>query len=392
MIEDNRPLDFLPLVQRQLFALIRLACGLPIDACLNVCKIDWQALYQEAEKQSLVGICWSGIERLPKDRLPDMDMLMEWLGQAEYIKTRNAEINKRAVELQSRVKSQGLKSSVLKGCGVAQLYDSGSSSSRSSNGLSQLRTSGDIDLWIDGSREEILKFAESQGKIERIVYHNVEVEVFPDVAVELHFTPSWLCNYFRNRQMQKWFNESFDECYENKVRLPNAGEVSVPTLRFNRVFILQHIYRHLFGDGIGLRQLLDYYFVLVKSQESDGERFWAQEKIETMEVLRQLGMAKFTSATMWVLEHVFGLPDDYKLCPANEKEGRFLLSEIMQAGNFGHYDERIVHPENENKLHSFFRITKQNLRFIKHYPNEVLWNPVFRAWHYLWRKYKGYKV
>ena len=36
----------------------------------------------------------------------------------------------------------------------------------------------------------------------------------------------------------------------------------IPTVEFNIIFQLTHIYSHLMNEGIGLRQLLDYYYVL----------------------------------------------------------------------------------------------------------------------------------
>lgn len=76
---------------------------------------------------------------------------------------------------------------------------------------------------------------------------------------------------------------------------------------------------------------MNYYFVLRQG-------FTEEERNTTMHTLHSLGMKRFTSAVMWVLQAVFGLEDKYLLTPPNEKEGRFLLNEIMRSGNFGQYD------------------------------------------------------
>ena len=44
--------------------------------------------------------------------------------------------------------------------------------------------------------------------------------------------------------------------------LGEQGEIAIPTVEFNLIFQLTHIYAHLMNEGIGLRQLLDYYYVL----------------------------------------------------------------------------------------------------------------------------------
>ena len=157
-----------------------------------------------------------------------------------------------------------------------------------------------------------------------------------------------------------------------------ASIIPTPTLAFNRVYILVHIYRHLFHEGIGLRQLLDYYFVLHQG-------FTEEERTETMRTLRSLRMQRFTAAVMWVLQEVFAMDDRYLLTDPNEVEGRFLLSEIMLAGNFGHYDERIKRSAKVTEWGLFCRRVGRNLRFLRSYPSEVLWSPFFKLWHAVFR-------
>lgn len=78
--------------------------------------------------------------------------------------------------------------------------------------------------------------------------------------MEAHFRPLFLDSPLRNHRLQGWFqlNEQFG------VHDAKIGDCVIPTpiVSFNAVYQLCHIYRHLFDEGIGLRQLLDYYFVL----------------------------------------------------------------------------------------------------------------------------------
>ena len=81
---------------------------------------------------------------------------------------------------------------------------------------------------------------------------------------------------------------------------------------------------------------------------------------------------------MWVLGDVFGMERDLMIIAPNEKEGRFLLSEIEQAGNFGHRIDR-----NVKKLLGLFLLhTKRNLHIQTHDLSETLWNPLFKLWHW----------
>ena len=144
------------------------------------------------------------------------------------------------------------------------------------------------------------------------------------------------------------------------------------------MYILVHIYRHLFAEGVGLRQLLDYYFVLQQG-------FTEVEREETLRTLRSLGMMRFTRAVMWVLQEVYGMPDRYLLTSPDEEEGEFLLDEIMLAGNFGKHDERMQRAEGEGAFRWGLRKVLRNFRFVRSYPSEVLWSPLFKVWHLFWR-------
>lgn len=357
------------------FELIKVAIG-NLEALSRVPTDDeWKEMFVFSIKQTLVGVMFSGIEKLPKEQRPPRRLLLTWLVQTDTIRDRNKELRESVLKVVKAFEKDGRRSVLLKGQGLALLYPS-----------PERRMPGDIDLWVEGRRDDIVRLLRQKGENGPVVYHNMPYRLFDNVTLEVHFTPSWMNNYFTNRVLQRFFADQQEVQFQNRVAL-DGGDVfvSIPTDAFNRVFILQHIYRHLFGSGIGLRQLMDYYFVLQRGCTD-------AEKAETLLMLRRLHMLKFTAGIMYVLGYVLGLKEEKMLVAPNVKEGQFLLSEILRAGNFGHYDDRIKIPENENKLHSFFRITKQNMRLLKHYPEETLWNPLYRAWHYCWRKYKGYPI
>ena len=101
--------------------------------------------------------------------------------------------------------------------------------------------------------------------------------------------------------------------------------------------------------------------------------------------LKHLGLWKFAGAVMFVMKMVFGLSEDRMIAPMDEKEGRFLLDEIMRGGNFGQYDDRMGSKVDESKIHRYFRMNLRNLRFVKHYPTEAGCEPVFRTWFAGWK-------
>ena len=334
---------------------------------------EWRAAFGEACRQTLAGVLYAAVERLPKEQRPPKDVLLAWYALAEQVKRENRRINKEAAELTDRFRRQGRRSAVLKGQGVALLYPE-----------PLLRMPGDIDIWVEGGRKAVLEWLRPQCSIGEVVYHHADTGLLEKTGVEVHFTPSWDYNYFRNRTIQGFFRDEAEAQFAHRVELPEgAGETAVPTPAFNRVYLLLHIYRHLFDEGIGLRQMLDYYYCL-RQPATDSE------KEDTRRQLRRFGLTRFASAVMYVEQRVFGLQDGFLPVPPDEEEGRFLLDEIMAAGNFGHHDARNSHAVGEGAAGRFMRRTRRNLRFVRHYPGEALWTAPFKVWHWLWRLGHGY--
>lgn len=356
------------------YELIRVAVGSRETLSRIPTSGEWSDLFAVSQKQSLVGIAFKGLTKLYSSNpelvvnLP-VELKMNWMAMTLDIQRGNSLILERARELSRRFAEDGYRSTVLKGVGVSTYYPDPS-----------LRQGGDIDLWVDAPRGELVSYLRSKHKVKSVVVHHADVEIFPDVDTEIHFWPSYTYNPFRWLKYRSFFEACKEECF---VR--NGDDYCSPSLRFNSVYLLMHIFRHIFNEGIGLRQLLDYYYLLRKLSRSD--RAWA------METLHGMGLGKFTAAVMWVIGEVF-LPspqfptetdgDDFLLCSPDEKAGRFLLDEIEIAGNFGKWDERIHRGEGSvgrivgilGRLATFFSIS----------PSEVLWAPVWKAWHWCWRK------
>lgn len=334
---------------------------------------QWRAIYQMAVKQTLVGVMFTAIERLPEEQRPPKELLLQWYMMKERIVKMNRLLNQRAVETERFFEQEGFKTCILKGQGVATLYP---------NPL--LRVSGDIDIWLSGGRKQIYNFARGKVGLQGLTYQHIHYPLHKDVEVEVHVTPGHLFAPIENRKLQRYFEACADEQFQHKVELPEGvGAISVPTDEFNRVYVLLHIYGHLFGEGIGLRQVLDYYYVLRQPAT-------VESKVRTVELLNRLKMRRFAGAMMWVMQEVFGLEDEYLLVAPDAKEGRFLLDEIMQAGNFGKYDARIDRKNHHRLLPRVWNSMKRNWKFLLHYPHEMIWDVPFRVWQYGWsRTVKG---
>ena len=375
--------------QKIFFDFLRFCIGSAKEIPGSLKEVDWKELYAIAKKQALLGVLFYGIRRLPKELAPEQKLLMQWMVMAEQIRKQNIRLFLDSVKVCQNFENEGFANCILKGQGNALLYPD-----------PYMRTPGDIDLYLSGGRRKIMKYVDQVCPTQVMRYHHVDFPVMK-TAIEVHFTPSYMFFPVHNSRMQKWFKKVMDLQCSNVVTLPDGyGEITVPTMSFNVIYILSHLYRHVFTEGIGLRQLLDYYFVLVKwhtdlTNLTDSNKSLPQmTQINTdLDALRHelkyLGLWKFAQAVMFVMKEVFGLSEDRMIAPMDEREGRFLLDEIMRGGNFGQFDDRMGNKVDESKIHRYFRMNLRNLRFVKHYPTEALYEPVFRTWFAGWKKIHG---
>lgn len=348
------------------FELIRFSIDANATIPMDINKDDWSILYETARKHALVGVCASGIERMSEGMRPPRNIALRWATATLEIEARNRQINRRCVELTSRLTDNGLRTCILKGQGLAVLYP---------NPLR--RQSGDIDVWVDGGRKMLVDYVRRLFPKMGFRYHHIDYPIFRDVSVEIHFMPSWMCAPGSNRRLQRWFEKQSDIVFNNLCDLPeNAGRIFVPTIDFNVVYVMLHIYRHFFDEGIGLRQVMDYYFVIRNSS--------IQRNEETLTLLKELGLYGFARAMMYVMREVFGLEERYMIVSPSENDGAFVLHEIFRAGNFGH-DNDAIFRTNGKSLCYFKTKLDYKLHFFRRYPKETLWGNVFWIWQRIWR-------
>ena len=379
------------------FELLQVAIGNRKSLTRQLSDDEWVSLYSECEKHALLGVAFAGVERLPKEQCPPFDVLAEWVHDAQVAKERNELLNKRCCEVCEILDRDGFNSCILKGQSNLANYP---------EYLKDYRTAGDIDVlcWPKKGKgirkvvEYAKSIAKSKGVLDKIEvrYHHVDVPMLDDVPVEVHLRPMLLSNPFFNSRLQIIFAYYGDSttCFEG---------FNIPTNIFNSIYQLVHIYHHLFEEGVGLRQLLDYYFVLCSlfmeqrkhanytssmAMFEDGFEKKVMSKEQIQYQLKRLHLDRLAAAVMYVLQTVFDMPDEYLILEPDKKEGEFLLSEIMLAGNFGKYDKRKGDLLNESPLHKFVRKSHNSIRLVAHYPHEALWEPIFRLYHWFWRKFE----
>ena len=358
------------------FAFLRYCLGGKRDMSRVIAGMDWQKLYSFASKQAILGLCFDGIERLGEEypeefRLNpiERELLMTWMGKAQQIRRQNRKVNLVASKLFSMLRKDGLRCCVLKGQGNALMYPN-----------PYTRTPGDIDVWVNASREEITEYAKYHFKLEDdIRFHHLETTL-DGVPVELHFFPGIMNNPIYNARLQKWFKRNADLQYSNVVSLPDGiGEIAIPTKAFNVVYQLTHLYHHFFDEGIGMRQIIDYYFVVSMLNVNCEMLTWLPKD------LKHLGLWKFARAVMYVLHEALGLSEEKMIAPMDGRRGKLLLTEILNGGNFGKHFTKYGGFTHQSMGKKYFLKIWRNMHFVRYYPTEALSEPIFRTWHFFWR-------
>ncbi len=376
--------------QRIFFEFLRFCIGTVQEVPSSLKGADWRVLYAMARKQCLVGVLFDGIKRLPADVGMDKGLLFQWMAQNQTLRKANARLDKAAVEVAEWFGRKGFRTCVLKGQGNALLYPSGME-----------RTPGDIDIWVDGGDKRVISFVRSISPHEKACYHHIEFPSYKGVEVEVHYRPSFLLCFWHNRKLQKYYERVKEEQFSHRVMLGAKGEIAIPTAEFNLIFQLTHIFSHLMNEGIGLRQLLDYFFLLKNTDftdntdknggNADGDVFLLNTDCTDLtdrgllqDELRRLGLWEFAGAVMYIMKEVFGLEDNRLIVPPDVKRGRLVLNEVLEAGNFGQYDKRnwFGHSALGHNLQRLYR----DMRLVRYFPEEALSEPFFRIWHFFWRK------
>ena len=443
------------MIQHQIFFdFLRFSIGSESEIPGSLIEADWKELYRIAQKQCLVGILFDGIQRLPSSDVGiSRDLLLQWMVQSKMLEMANVRLNDAAIQVSEWFRKKGFRTCILKGQGNALMYPNPYS-----------RTPGDIDIWVEGGDKRVISFVRSISPHEKACYHHIEFPSYKGVEVEVHYRPSFLLCFWHNRKLQKYYERVKEEQFSHRVMLGEQGEIAIPTAEFNLIFQLTHIFSHLMNEGIGLRQLVDYYYVLcdfykvyqnfsnpsvslskgsstfspspsssgsgdvtapsrcsepLRSKDGGPSKVspncagWDRRDAigdmtsatastdssataarssstaidRVQEELKELGMWKFAGGIMYIMQEVFGMSASRLIVPPNEKYGKFVLYEVLEAGNFGRHDAR--NRFGRSQLGHNLQRVYRDIRLVRYFPAEALCEPLFRTWHFFWRlKYK----
>jgi len=339
--------------------LVRIALGKVSPDSFEACdEAQWEKIFDTAKRQAVLGLLYKSMMMLPDEKKPSPKIKVKIAVIAEKIEALNKKLTDCTLTLYKTFHDLGMQTCILKGQGLGMYYDDPS-----------LRQCGDIDIWVGGNRKDTLNLLKDRWKINDIFYHHVDVEVFKkSPEVEVHFTPTWMNNPFINRKLQNYFKSQQGLQLE---RMDDALGYPTPDTPFNLVFNMVHIYRHLLFEGVGLRQLVDYYYILMHST--------AQQRQDAYRLICEFRMKRFASAVAYVLKDCFDIDDEYLFVKPSKKYGEEFLREIYRGGNFGKFDFRNKSISKSSAIKRFAKRMQRLVAFVFLYPSEVLWAPFFKV-------------
>lgn len=304
---------------------------------------DWLAILSFAKKQALIGIC------LPQNSPENLskDFLLQWIGVVQLIEQQNKLLNSRIEQLFGMLEHDGFQCCLLKGQGNASMYP---------NPL--MRCPGDIDVWINTDEQTAYNYVKKLFPNEKATYKHIHFPLFKDAPIDVHVIPLKFYSGLHLKRLERWISCNKEEQFNHRISLIEVGrDIPVPTHKFNAVYQLGHMLIHLFDEGLGLRQVVDYFYVLKSLDISETER------TEIVETIENLGMLRFAQAMMWIESHVLGLPIERCIVKPDEQRGKQLLEDILEGGNFGHHSQRY-----NGKSGFFYRGMVEAWRVVKFLP------------------------
>lgn len=366
------------ILQKQFFALVRSGLwGNEADATLFDASTDWAMIYQSARKQALLGIIFDGVQTLPKEKQPPRNIYLQWCNAILNIEENNRVLNRELANVYALMRENGIEPVLMKGQGVAQNYR---------NPLH--RHCGDIDLYIgpkDYEKANALLRKEVTSELEE-TYKHINV-VWHGVTVENHRVLTQLSAPAADRRLQaeinRWHGSS--EC---RKRVIGDVEVTLAPLPFDTAFVLIHSVQHFLNEGIGLRQICDWACMLHAQRNLPG-------KEDVARLLRSFGLEKAARVFGALAVCFLGLPKEDLPIAYREKDistAEWLLNDIWEGGNFGHYDrERQKRPKSYwgGKWFTFTRAIGRCWKLGALAPGEARWYPLVLIKHSMemqWKK------
>ncbi len=351
--------------QRAFFELLRVGLWEKEARLLQYQNIDYAAIMQLAEEQSVAGLITAGLEHVEDVKVPK-DVVLQFIGSTLQIEQRNKAMNEFVAWLIENLRKQDVYAILVKGQGIAQCYD-----------RPLWRSSGDVDLLLNDTNYEksksiLLPLAtDVETEYSHFKHQGMTIDGF---VVELHGTQ----HSRLSRRVDSMIDAvQKDVFYGGNVRSwQNGGtQVFLPAPNEDVIFVFTHILHHFFFEGIGLRQICDWCRLLWTYRSEIDDKLLENR-------LHSAGLITEWKAFSSFAVNYLGMPLD--AMPLfneednhNEKfkrKAEKIKDFVMEVGNFGHNQLRDYsgQPYLLRKIKSSFGRLSDMLRHFTLFPKDSI--------------------
>lgn len=313
---------------------------------------EWSELYQIAIAQTVEGLIFDAVAKLPSQYLPPKEIVLKWIVRVDAIERENVKQKRVIVEILNLLKSHNIDSTLLKGHSLAVYYIK-----------PLLRLSGDVDLYFDN----INAFKRANQLIKQ---QGIDIKVgalrstFYDwQGCEIEHHSKWIdiVNPFCKNYLQKLEREE----EKNKIStIMNEKNIDSLSLLMTHLQVNTHILKHFLGFGIGLRQFCDVarlYFSTSKSLNGE----------QLKSIYKKLGIYRWMELTHSFLVDQLGLNSEFLPYQIQQHEdSKWLLADIISVGNFGF---NCTQGQHEKKRAMWWIVLPKLLKARSYVGYEALW-------------------
>ncbi len=134
-------------IEEKFFQLLQIAVGRSSNSSVELTDEEWAIIHRIAYEQCLLGIVLNAVDASSQQgQKPPVGLLYTWIGECESIRQSSKLLDSRCEQLTAWFKKVGYPCCIIKGQGVARLYMH-----------PECRQAGDIDIWVDAKRDEVVK-------------------------------------------------------------------------------------------------------------------------------------------------------------------------------------------------------------------------------------------
>ena len=337
-------------------------------------EANWKQIFRLADTQTVPSLIVDGMGMLPPESLRmSLDDKLSRLGKMQRMECVNSLHRSVIVKIDKALKAEGIQAVFMKGQTTALRYP---------NPLH--RTPGDIDFVVSAEDfDKTMAVMEKIGKVDYGLVHEHHGMAWVDgVTVEPHYK---VHNYQRpstDRAMQEMFASVFPDGLASADMDGYQVPIFPPT--FESVFLISHMVNHVYEEGLGLRQVIDYAMFLHACADKID---WVKHD----EYLHKMRMERAWRIFTCICVKYLGLPLPSQVEPFSHREilwSERMMDDIMRVGNFGRGEYVFSHRGWLDAWRNYRWVVKRCYRLGFVCPSEARWWIVSKLTRFLWKKRK----